>query len=501
MMLTFAESKFGHFSSNPHVKAFSLGMLIIGLAFAPTWYQLFHKYATSGTYAHGFLIFPLSAWMIYQNRHHFSQVPARFEPSMLWGFALLSLGWLLAAIAYVTIIKQLCLILMVIGLFVFSFGRQLAYAYLFPLCYLLFAIPFGNFLTPYLQDLTALFAVKALELSQIPVYFEGLRISTTSGDFLVAEACSGIRYLIATLALGMLFAYITYDTPRKRVLFCLCCLVIPLIANGARAYLIILIAHKSNMKYAVGVDHLIYGWLFFGLIIFILFSVGSIWKDPPMTAPTAASAQISGNTQVPFKWIALFGMIMSVSPVLFFLANTNEAPGIEFELAHYQPWQGPAPMGEQWQPSFIGATIERQASYRYGKQQVDLYMAIYQNQRQNNELISESNRFYDHRKWSLLKSQSIRTEQHPQVAELMIQTATTKRLVWYVYAIDGHTTTSRVWGKILEAWRFMRFSDEPGLVMVISCEYDIFPSTARATLSSFMDSVFQPIMEDVFTHE
>ena len=50
-------------------------------------------------------------------------------------------------------------------------------------------------------------------------------------------------------------------------------IVVPIVANWLRAYMIVMIGHLSNNKYAVGVDHLIYGWVFFGVVMMLLFSV------------------------------------------------------------------------------------------------------------------------------------------------------------------------------------------------------------------------------------
>ena len=51
--------------------------------------------------------------------------------------------------------------------------------------------------------------------------------------------------------------------------------------------MIVMIAHLSDMKLALGVDHLIYGWVFFGIVMLLLFWIGSYWRDPEPTVPTA----------------------------------------------------------------------------------------------------------------------------------------------------------------------------------------------------------------------
>ena len=55
----------------------------------------------------------------------------------------------------------------------------------------------------------------------------------------------------------------------------------PIVANWLRAYMIVMIGHLSNNKLAVGVDHIIYGWVFFGLVMLLLFWVGSFWQESP----------------------------------------------------------------------------------------------------------------------------------------------------------------------------------------------------------------------------
>ena len=80
----------------------------------------------------------------------------------------------------------------------------------FPLGFLFFAVPIGDFMLPQLMEWTADFTVLALRLSGVPVYREGLQFIIPSGAWSVVEACSGIRYMIASVTVGCLFAYLSY---------------------------------------------------------------------------------------------------------------------------------------------------------------------------------------------------------------------------------------------------------------------------------------------------
>jgi exosortase len=83
---------------------------------------------------------------------------------------------------------------------------------MFPIFYLIFMVPFGEALNPPLQDITAILSVAMLQWSGIPVFREGLYLATPIGQFEVAVACSGLRFLIASVAIGTLFCYLTYRT-------------------------------------------------------------------------------------------------------------------------------------------------------------------------------------------------------------------------------------------------------------------------------------------------
>jgi exosortase/archaeosortase family protein len=124
------------------------------------------------------------------------------------------------------------------------------------------------------------FTIAALQATGIPVYREGLNFVIPSGSWSVVEACSGVRYLIASFMVGTLFAYLNYNSWKRRAGFMLISIVVPIVANWLRAYMIVMIGHLSGNTLAVGVDHLIYGWVFFGVVIMIMFMIGARWSEP-----------------------------------------------------------------------------------------------------------------------------------------------------------------------------------------------------------------------------
>ncbi len=247
----------------------------------------------SETFAHGFLIVPISVYLIWARRREIATI----APAPDWlGFVLLAgagLAWLVAAAGQVQVVQQYALVAMIIASVIAVVGRKVALALAFPLGFLFLGVPIGEALIPPLMDWTADFTVTALQITGIPVFREGTFFTIPSGNWSVVEGCSGLRYLIASITVGALYAYLNYRVLWKRILFVVLSIVVPILANGFRAYMIVMIAHLSDMKLALGVDHLIYGWVFFGLVMLLLFWVGSYWRDPDRDA---TDRRVGGET-------------------------------------------------------------------------------------------------------------------------------------------------------------------------------------------------------------
>ncbi|HKJ89144.1 MAG TPA: exosortase A, partial [Gammaproteobacteria bacterium] len=244
------------------------------LSMAAVWWR-------NETYAHGMLVLPVSAFLLWRRRKYLATVALGPDARGVVLIALLAGMWLLARQAEVLFIQHLVLVAMVPAGIWAVLGWRFLRAAAFPLAFLLFAVPLGDGLIPWLRNFTAGFTVSALQLTGIPVFREGHYFTIPEGRFLVADACSGLRYLIASLAIGTLFAYLNYRSLWRRLAFLAAAAVVPILANGIRAYGVVVLAHLSDMKLATGIDHLIYGWIFFGVVMALLFWVGGFWREDP----------------------------------------------------------------------------------------------------------------------------------------------------------------------------------------------------------------------------
>ena len=353
-------------------------------------------WAQSGTFQHGYMIVPISLWLIWRRRQLLKQLPPTPVFWPLIPLALLGFGWLLGDLAQVVVIRQYALVLMIPVIVTAILGVRLAWAMAFPLAFLVLAVPFGEFLIPPLINFTADFTVSALRLTGIPVFREGTHFSLPTGDWSVVEACSGLRYLIASLTLGCLYAYLTYRRLRYRLIFIALSLLMPILANGLRAYLIVILGHMSNMQLAVGVDHLIYGWLFFGLVIMLLFWAGSFWREDTELSSPRDSRQMAAPNPLPagkLLCVALAGVaVTALWPA--YAAHVEprfDAPIVHIKAPEVADWKKTSRPITKWRPRYPSARAWIDEVFEKDGRQVGLLIGYYNNQNEGVKLISSTN--------------------------------------------------------------------------------------------------------------
>jgi exosortase A len=274
-----------------------LVLLVLLVLYRDTLVAMVLIWHRSETFAHCFLVPPISAWLAWRNRARLVGLQPAPQPWLLLALAAFAALWWLADVASINAATQFAFTALLVLSVPALLGLRVARVMAFPLLFLFFMVPVGEFLLPWFMDWTADFTIAAVRLSGIPVYREGLNFIIPSGSWSVVEACSGVRYMIASFMVGSLFAYLNYHSLRRRLVFCGIALLVPLVANWLRAYMIVMLGHLSGNKIAVGVDHLIYGWVFFGIVIGLMFWIGARWAEnapapakDPAAQPGAALA-------------------------------------------------------------------------------------------------------------------------------------------------------------------------------------------------------------------
>jgi exosortase A len=465
---------------------------------------------SSETFAHGYIILPISLWLIWRERGQLAHLaPAPWWPALAL-LAACGFGWLLAYLGDVQVLRQYAFVAMIPVAAVAVLGLRISWQLAFPLLFLLFAVPFGDIFIDPLIKLTADFTVAAVEATGIPILRQGNSFSLPSGDWSVVEACSGVRYLISSVTLGCLYAYLTYRSWQRRLLFVLVSIAVPIVANGVRAFMIVMIGHFSGMQLAVGVDHLIYGWLFFGLVMFLMFWIGSFWREDaaPAHAPEKLPAMDSAHpSSASGRHIAAAAVAaiacMAIWPAYAYYLESSHGEAAQADLSGLKAyWQEIRPFTD-WKPNFLKPNAELTRFFRKGEQQAGLTLLYYRNQHDDSELINTQNRLVrdNDPHWRRLASTARMVTLNGRqlaVRESQLQGASGKLLVWQWYWVDGGFIVSDYQGKLLQAKvKLMRQSDDGASVMLYA------PITedadqARATLRAFLGEHL-PALEDALT--
>ncbi len=441
----------------------------------------------SETFNHCFVVLPISAWLVWRQRQGLAHIRPRPSPWILPGIVVFAAAWLLGDMVAVNSVTQFSLVAMLVLTVPLILGVHVALAMLFPLVFLFFSVPFGEFLMPQLMELTADFTVAALRFSGIPVLREGLQFVIPSGNWSVVEACSGVRYLIASLTVGTLFAYLNYQSLWRRLLFVLVALLVPIVANWLRAYMIVMLGHFSGNTLAVGVDHLIYGWVFFGVVILLMFIVGARWSEPERAFVAGAGQGQAGLAATSRRGVVLatlfaFVIVVAAPQAVQWALEHREmagSPTLTAPPALAGQWQRDTVDHLEYEPSFRNPSVEINQVYRSDRGVVGLYIGYYRNQDYGRKLVSSDNVLVasNNGVWARVRrgTREVPLEtvsQRVRFVELRrlggVVAGESDRLVaWQVYWIDGALVENDYLAKLQGAWmRLMGRGDESAAIVV-----------------------------------
>lgn len=367
------------------------------LAFFGDWAAMARQWWDISTYNHILLIPPIVAWLVWQRWPELQRLSPR-----AWWPGLILLGgaafvWLLGAISGLDLARQAGAVAMLGACVPLLLGSRVSMGLLFPLCYLVFLIPVGEELVKPLQTVTAEITIALTHLSGIPAQIDGVFIDTPAGLFEVAEACSGVKFLIAMIAFGVLAANVCFLKPMRRALMLVACVVVPILANGVRAWGTIYAAQIFGVEVAAGFDHIVYGWFFFAIVLGLV--IAGAWRffDRPINDPMIDAEAIGrANWLGRLEALDLSGKAALVGGALVLVAvggwalvaERLEAPlPASIDLPAVAGWERVdyAPT-IWWEPRAHGADHRLLGRYRDAHgHEVDVFVALYASQGEGRE--------------------------------------------------------------------------------------------------------------------
>ncbi|MFT4517666.1 MAG: exosortase A [Halioglobus sp.] len=482
--------------------------VLLLIYFGTSW-SMVAIWSRSDTFAHGFLVLPITLWLVWNRWSHLQTVHP--EPAPAVAFLLLppAAAWLVSWMVDVDVIQQLALVTMLIVSVWAILGHRLARLLAFPLLFVYFAVPMGEGLIPPMMEFTATSTVWLIKLTGIPVYREGLHFSLPSGYWSVVEACSGVRYIIASATVGTLYAYLTYRSWQRRGLFVLASLIVPVFANTLRAFMIVMLGHFSGMTIATGADHLVYGWVFFGVVIFVLFWVGSFFREEEMPVPAADTKSDSSGKQRSSSNAKLMVTILavllpaSIGPLMAYRSASESEFNSALQLtlpAAQSEWESLEILPWYWElPTRVGG--EETAVYGYAGQPLAVMIQYDDGTIVGGDVVGSSTLLAGWHSGSRVAALTQTTASLQGTAVLLdearIVGVDDDLLVWSWYNVGGLSTANAYVAKLQQARSRLGFGYRGTYRIVLATPVGDTPEPTRVILQEFMDQHGELLYEEL----
>jgi len=250
-------------------------ILLVSFLNYPVIITLWRYSFDDGTYSHAYLI-PLIVFYLYYILNTENKLVLRTRMPLIPMLLLFVSGYVLFifANAQISLGYWLALLLLLCTSINLLFETNLKV--LFPAFYFIFLLPVWSVLTIPLQIISVNAVNTIMSLTTIPVFVEQQFVHIPEGVFEIAGGCSGLRYLITSLAIGSLYNFLYLRTLKSILLFSSFAILGALLTNWIRIVILIIIGHETNMTSDLMIDHNMFGWYLYIPFMFILFKFGNI---------------------------------------------------------------------------------------------------------------------------------------------------------------------------------------------------------------------------------
>jgi exosortase A len=451
----------------------------------------------STQYGHGMLVLPVVGLLLWRLRQRLAQVD--LEP-FAWGILPmigLILIWFVGAAIGVQVVEQLAVVLLIPATILAFLGWPLVRTAMFPLLFAAAAVPIGDGLVPHLMQATADLSTALLQASGVPVFRQGQFLSLPGGDFEVADVCAGMQYLTAGTIIALLFSYLTYRSYAKRLLFVATTAVAMVVTNSVRASVVMLVASATDMRYFVGRDHVYFGWILFGVVIVALIYVASRFGDDEGAEPGGESALPAPRrgTLAPYRnfgaALALCGaaVVLGSGPLL--RANRPEAALLTppaLALPAIDGCAGPGAWAGGARPEFEAPDAAISGTYSCSDAPVNVFVAVYLNNVQGREVVSDSNTLFPTNAWRQIapperQEFAAANGRTIGVNEVQLDLSGSRWLAWYWYAVGDETVTSGAAVKLTQALQVLINGRADGSAYLVQTPLDASIESSRQRLA------------------
>lgn len=233
-------------------------------------------------YSHGFLVPFIAGYFLWQRwpdlKNRLVKPDGIGLVVIIWGLIQLLVAWL--GVEYFTMRSSL--IVLLAGMTLFWFGREVLKGMALPLGFLIFMVPIPYIIYDMVAFPLKLFvtrvSVAVMKLVGVVVVREGNIIMFPTTTLEVADACSGIRSLISLLAIAVAYAFVMKISTRRRWVIIFSAVPIAVATNALRVIVTGILAQWWGAKAAEGFFHEFAGMAVFLLAMVMLVTCGELLR-------------------------------------------------------------------------------------------------------------------------------------------------------------------------------------------------------------------------------
>ena len=450
-----------------------------------------------GEYGHGYLVLLISAYLIFYNRRRLETLTPCPEYRAILAVLAASMLWMVAVLVDIAMLQTVGVLLLVLSIVWAILGTRVMQVLVFPVLYIGFAIPVWFPLSPLLQDLTADVVFWVIRLLEMPALRIENMIVLPAGNLSIEEACSGLRYLLAALTLGTLFAYLNYVTFPARLIVVLVSAGAAVLANILRVFIVVYLGYATDMQHPLISDHLTFGWYLFGGVILVLLVIDRLLHRVRLHSSNKAPDTVvykqapCNKFKIQFTVIVLAGVLLvSTGPAIVFWKN-NQSQSARYSGQIKLPlntgeWSVIDGDEDDWVPQYQGAIDHKLVFQNKYNREINLYLGMYPVQTQGKELIYYSNSISDDKVWHARyqRAKQYDTGRQQVLEQVLEKDDGEQRLVWYWYHVAGQDTVNKYYAKALQALGLINGKPQASIV-AIAAKLDDEPEYTREILGQF----------------
>ena len=445
-------------------KHFTIAALLLSIGFLALYFETFASilevWSTKNDYHHGYLIFVTIIYLLISDRHNIYSFANKPNYFFLLLTLLLSLSWSIFSYLGIEILCQLLLPAIILSTCGALFGGQLFLRLLLPFSLIYLSIPVWDYLREPLQYLTTTVAGNTLNYFGIPAFISGYYVEIPNGNFEVAGGCAGIRYLTAGLTVAIVYSHWFCSQLKDRVLIITLGILLSLISNWLRVFIIIVIGYQTDMKSPLIEDHNNFGWILFAGILLLFFLLAKRLvpetSNNPYETPIPSKQILSKDMSAGHLiTLALLAFATPIFANYYFAQEVKVWP--EVSSPNSSEWHQVSKLNSSWSPNYISADKKNHSRHTQKKQKTDLFLYSYINdsQEKNSELINYNNTITDNIRWKSTNKSKIKlfTEHLSFNANIEIiqnKKLSDKRVVISWFLVNNTFTDSRIKAKLLK---------------------------------------------------